>query len=748
MSEEFSEKIIDSFLEEMLTEQTPPDLSARISAAWLREQQLVLATPVVAPPSLQATATPGVLAPSRKPVRRLSKLRSPRRPRPSVNFQRNVVAVLLATGACGMLAVLGTLWIQQQSKPPLAKTQQSELRVEEGTIDNGSAGPLWASNTRPGSPTQSPITPQAVSGSESIESTGGATPLEIDNLPFALDKKPSTTATADVGNTNAILNLPSTTLPPPLNDVEIVRSIDQRMAQLWRALNVVPTAELPLNARLARVAQRLTNQPVLSDARAKLDMPKLVKELTGTPHFSQFWGEKLVAAWVGRSPLSVDDPRLKLSQHHMAEFISSGRPFNQIAIELLGGPIEARSTAPADNQGDTSLSATFVSALAGNGNHRLAARIGSSLLDANITCVRCHDNQSAEVASGTDVQTQVARQDVYWSLIAVLQGIDVQSGTGQPRVAVDRQSQMLAAGKPLVAYYDLLDGRLQAAQPLLPNGQPWNQHVPRAEPNAGPRAALAHWISQSSALDNALVNQVWRIVFGRPLVPHVTWSGSDPLEPMAQRSRRELQLFLAAQFRTHGHDLPRLVGWLVQSNAFSRENIQLNHAQWLDATDEELRRWQLADLNFAAGPLPPPTPEASSLEQSLAAVIQWKGDSLPSADSPRDTALAQPVPSLPRSENSRRRQAEKQTRAAFPGVSYALYGELPRAADTAFVSQLLASERLSWAQCVEHIVLLNASNAVSGRVRHLADELLRLRHGDARAALLDLLWAVRNSDSI
>lgn len=752
MNEKHSEQIIDSFLQEMLTGQSPPDLSAQIVEAWEREQHLVRATPVAAPHSVtvhQVAAAQGPLwsstrSPS-KPARRRS--------RSAASFERNAIAAALAAVAGGLLVVLGSYWLTSASEDSLPVANQSDAlpaALAANQAEDKTSQPVLASQVAPAD-SNSELT--RALPSTSGDSNPGAAPtrevLKIDDLPFALDASSSgTRAEASAG---PLPELATQSQAPRLSDAEIIRGIDQRLSQLWRDLNLVPAGQLPPQQRVVRVAQLLTNQAKAEQTLAALEasggrseLSELVAQLTQTNEFAETWGKHFTRVWFGQSSLSGDDRRVQAAQRHVSKFISSQQPFNQIAIELLGGPVGEGGSVATDGAA-ASLSETLVSALAGNGNHRLVTRIGNDLLDTNLTCVRCHDSNL--VAPGSAGISPVATQEVYWSLVALLQGIEVNIGEDKVRRGVDRQVQLLASGKPLVAYYDLLDGRLQAAQPLLPDGTRWNQpRSAQSELAAQPRDALAQWLSQSNGLDRSTVNHVWRALFGSPLVSSIAWSGDDPVEQLSLRARRELQLFLADQYRQHNHDLSRLISWIVQSDAIARRPLELSQAQWLAADEAQLRQLQLGQLNFAVGRPPAIAPGSNSLEDSLVTVLKWKSELQPSAANASDVTLAQPLPSVNPTEGSRRAAAAGLQRSQLKSVSYALFGEQPSPADEYLVKRLLASPRLSWEQCVEHVALLNPLNVLNGRIKHLADELLQQHSGNARAALLDLLWAVRNSD--
>ena len=257
-----------------------------------------------------------------------------------------------------------------------------------------------------------------------------------------------------------------------------------------------------------------------------------------------------------------------------------------------------------------------------------------------------------------------------------------------------------------------------------------------------PRQALAEWLSQSPAADAATVNQVWKMVFGQALVSHDPWQVASPIEQQVQAQRSALQRLLAQQYRAHGHDLKQLVGWIVRSDALSRQTTQPNRAQWLTASTEELQHWQLAQANFAAGVSPSSSTTDSTLEKALLTVLQWREQP---SNGTVETTLAQPTPSLSSTGNPQQPPVgEADHSETTSALEERHHLDFPPASDIALVEHLLASRRLSWENCVEHVAGLAAHRLPDSRFQSLADELLRHHHGNARATLLDLLWAVQH----
>lgn len=737
------EKVFDYFLRELVGGQPPPDLSVRIATAWSREQAGLAFPPAHSTSSLRV---PAQLVPAR-PVRAGQatvddpSLASNPQPRHGTSLRRNVIATLLALCACGLLALLSWRLVEQdrhlaQRLFDLAPFQSSSSPSNRGATQSptGPSEPVLAANGQPSDATESASPHQAGSaqGTGAIDGQTQSFPLDSGLASGGPLPITSTESTASIGD------------EPRLDNQQIVAQIDKRLANLWQELSITPSEQLNHAERAQRISLVLTGQPAINPAS---DLEQLISEATDSLPFARKWADQFVALWLANSRLPKDDVRLQAFRKHFASNIYDGRPWNTAPGELLGGTIASGSSSQ-DTVQDT-VTSTFVSALAGDGNHRLVAAIGSSFLDVNLSCVRCHDTSSTtsaieQPALARSPREMAERQTTYWSLTAMLQGIDARAGAEGMRVAVDRQAELLAAGKPLTAYYDLLDGRLQVAEPGLPDGQAWQSTSPAG---GEPRQALAEWLSQSPAADDATVNQVWEMVFGQALVSQAPWPVDSRPEVQVQAvqvqaERAELQQLLAQQYRAHGHDLKQLVGWIVRSDALRRQTIQPNRAQWLAASAEQLRQWQVAQANFATGPRPSSLAADTSLEKTLLTVLKWREQS---ASGNVETTLGQPVPRSPSPANPPQLSGSDASQAETTHELAERHQlDSPPASDVALVEHLLASQRLSWENCVEHVAGLAPRHLRSSRFQSLADELLRHHNGDAHATLLDLLWAVRH----
>lgn len=743
--ESATEQVFDYFLKEMVSGQSPPDLSSRIATAWVREQaglatpaersiasqrssarlahpQLVRARPVHAQQPVQVMPVPNDQTTTGEPI-----VATRPQPRHGTSLRRNVIATLLALCACGLLALLSWRLVEQdrQLAQRLFELFPSPSHKAAAHPRTESSEPMLAASGQPtdASESASPNSAGVAQASETIDGQAQSFPLDSGLANNRLIPVVSAESTANTGD------------PPRLDNQQIVAQIDKHLANLWQGLSITPSKRLNHAERAQRISLVLTGQPAIDPDS---DLEQLISEATDSLPFARKWADQFVALWLANSRLPKGDVRLHALKKHFASNIYDGRPWSAAPGELLGGTIAGGSS------GQDAATSTFFSALAGDGNHRMVAAIGSSFLDVNLSCVRCHDASSTSPAIEQPASVRwpaqmTERQSAYWSLAAMLQGIDARTDEEGTRVAVDRQAELLAAGKPLTTYYDLLDGRLQVAEPGLPDGQAWQS---MSAASGVPRQALAEWLSLSPAADAATVNQVWKMVFGQALVSHAPWHADSSREAQVQAQRGELQRLLAQQYRAHGHDLKQLVGWIVLSDALGRQTTQPTRAQWLAASAGQLQQWQLAQENFATGAKPISSTVDSSLEKTLLAVLKWREQP---ENGSVETTLAQPALSPSSSAKPPRPSAgDVDQTETIHELAERHQLDFPAASDIALVEHLLASERLSWKNCVEHVAGLAPYRLRDTRFQALADELLRHHNGDARATLLDLLWAVRH----
>ncbi len=724
INSEWSDPVFDSLLEEAVSGRRPPDLRARIANAWRQEQagRIPLPSPsvvgaigaageLIAPPVVEQQARAAKSNAWRATVGATSGpaglSSEPNTKRPSYAWQ-----VLLVIAASGVLIACAVQW-----RSAFAPAENAIAGVTKKAT-NTNLGPQdgRANTVASSSPPVSPAVRTANDDSSKANLAGGENEknekLALENVPFANR------------NTNVAesprLNAKKPALPG-LNDQQIVELIDTQLATLWQRMKVVPAAKMDEMRLVQLLSKTLAGQDLpaafmaeLVDFKPAERRERVIAQAMDSQAFARRWAAEITSQWTRGGGLARDSAPVQRLEEFLSSGIAGARPWNEVVTQALAG----QSTA-----GDV-----LISSLAGRGNHRLVTRLSGSFLDSSLACVRCHEAKN----SGSDAKSQ----DQYWSMVALLIGLDVRT-TEVPdeRSAVDMQAKLFAAEQQPSLFFERPDGTLEAAKFILPDGQPW-QSIAGA---SSPRAALASWIGNSAQADEAVVNQVWQVVFGRPLV-----ATNAILDDVGAAERTELQQLLAQQFRANGRRLPQLIGWIVRSDAFARDAIMVDQNRWLQAPDSDIENWHLAEMTFAARTSLGQQAVKGGLENALAAATRWNqtiGSGSSSVQGNGPIVLAQPSV-----DSKVKSKTPVKTDIVMPAVGYAIHRGRLSSEQRTYISRLVASDKLTWEQKVEHIVSLSPNQSAGSNVKRISDELLKSLN-DPSAVLTELLWAVQNADA-
>ncbi|GAB5406504.1 MAG: hypothetical protein Aurels2KO_47350 [Aureliella sp.] len=712
MNNDYSDQILESMLEESLGGKTPPDLSDRILAAWQKEKvtgQQQQSSSVETDAPLAANSKPAptqkpivaeVVRPAQAPTTRpaaASSHKSVSAPERSINWRAmlatSAVAALLLTGWALRDQFLGSSSSQQASTSPdaLGSTGDADGRpTPEPAVAADPAVSLA------GSPAKNSVDPV-----DNPPRRTGAQALPLDDLPFG----PS-----------AASNVPAKQLATsdddvkPLSDEVIVSTINNYLDNMWTQSGIKPTEELPQSEWIEKASQRLLGSKDVNLAASTATRSDAVRQFVSSPGFAKTWSEKLAAAWLEQSPGQFNKDAATEIRSAIQSRLRAGTNFGAVATDLLGGDLTAKGPSQA-----------FVGSLAGGGNHSLLRRIGTHFLGANLGCVQCHDRgaESSELAAPA-----LDQQEGYWSLIAMLRGVDIRVDDSGRRVPVDKQVELFNRKRQHNEFFELPDGRMKAAVARLPDGKQWSPG------NETPRQALAQWISQSQEFDLAIANQAWKLATGEAIVYDASYPDFAALE-----SRQQLLQLLAQQYRANGRSVQKLATWIVFSEAFDRKPLELNAEQLLVASESDLEHAKLMRRLFAADNA---TEKSLPVERNLMLAANFRrpttGDEITLAQ-PSATAV---VP--------KQRPKPKQSKEPSPEqLDFTLGADHVSFANAQYIDSLLETKRLTWEQRVGHVVLLDSHARVSDRVKQLANTLLQHHNGDSRAALLDLLWAVKRS---
>ncbi len=250
--------------------------------------------------------------------------------------------------------------------------------------------------------------------------------------------------------------------------------------------------------------------------------------------FADYVGERMARAYVGTESGPFLFYRRRRFVAWLADAVAQNRPYDQLVRELIADDglwtdkpatnfVSVTSQQDKDNQPDPV---------------RLAGRVTRAFLGLRLDCAQCHDHPFApwvkgdfEGLSAFFGQTHIGFKGIY-------------EGTGDYEV-VDRKTQTNRVVDPHVPF---------APELLTDQGNR--------------RQQLALWITnaRNPYFARAIVNRVWALMIGRPLVEPVDNLPVDGQVPEA------LQL-LADDFSANGYDLRRLIRAIAGTRAFRMDSV-------------------------------------------------------------------------------------------------------------------------------------------------------------------------------
>ena len=335
---------------------------------------------------------------------------------------------------------------------------------------------------------------------------------------------------------------------------DVVRKLNSSLAQEWSRLNLQPAKRAADLVIVRRLALALTGTiPSLQEIRqfeAYSGEERLSWWLSGVfadRRYADYFAERLARSYVG----TEDGPFILYRRHRFVSWLgdelAKNRPYDEIVRNLITAH-GLWTDKPATNF-------TTVTLDQGNKNEpnpeRLAGRVTRAFLGVRLDCAQCH-NHPFEKWKQTDFHGLAA---FFGQVHQGLTGI--YDGEGD---------------------YKMENRKTGNREPIGP-AVPFLAHLLPAEGTL--RERLATWVThpQNPYFAQAIVNRVWALMLGRPLV--------DPVDNIPTNIELPAALkLLSADFAVHGYDLQRLIQIITATDAF-----QLDSAAEHEITDAHESAW-------------------------------------------------------------------------------------------------------------------------------------------------------------
>jgi hypothetical protein len=741
VSKDYREQILDSCLQEALSGQSPPDLSARIlqtlaaTGHTVRPQTPPQVVPVQPSSVVGSNGSHGV--PRQKmrnrpiPIVAVSQPAQPtplglasaaqRRRQRDRSWYKAVsgiavaaAVVLIAVGIVVIKSRFATdvpdLQIASRPAPVPAPTNPND----SPSANAGSLAQAPGGSERQGrTPEPQAPKPRTAAVAESSADGFGETVV-----PFG---QPRTIPT-DSPSESSQQRIVAQAAPRP--DAEIVADINRLVRQMWDEHSAQPSESATDAEWCRRAYLRLVGRiPTVSElelftSSGNLDKrDKLLDQLLASREFSENWASIFTNILIGRTGGTGEGELATRDglRQYLETALVNGKPYNEIVYELLAA--EGSNSAGSD---DYNGAVNFLLSVHDAQGTLATARACQALLGRQIRCVQCHDHPTDDGW----------RQRDFWAMNAFFRQMHVQRDpqTGASRlVDIDFKGEGTGDLAEAEIYYEDLSGYQRAAYPAFPGAPEISKSGAVAESSR--RRVLAELVASSDGLSRALTNRVWAQFFGfgftRPI---------DDMGPHNPPTHPELVELMAEQFAAHQYDLRALVRWVAASEPFGLSS--------------RTRADQLADLPEAGG-----TPlfsryytrrlEPEEVYNSLLVAARTPGrESAGLLQNPQEW-LGQFAQNMDTDEGNERVAFSGDLRQSLAMMNGPLMRQVTGTAEGTVLRRVIDSQ-MSAAEKVEHLFLASVARKPTKKELDVSLKMIASRDKPA-AALQDIWWALLNS---
>jgi hypothetical protein len=335
----------------------------------------------------------------------------------------------------------------------------------------------------------------------------------------------------------------------------LIDQIDREFEQHWQdnGLEVAPRADDLAIAR--RLSLGLTGTvPSLEEIRVLQSLPDdqrlewWLSRLLEDRRYADYVAERLARAYVGTENGPFIVFRRRRFTTWLSDHLHKNEPYDKIVRSLISG-----TGIMTDSPSVNFLTVTVNEDDGGQPDPiRLAGRTTRAFLGMRIDCLQCHDDNLGTMNLGTLDDSRGGLQSDFHHLAAFY-------------------------GDVTFSFFGIRDGEEAYEYQYLDADQPETiaartPFLPELRPEDGTdRQQLAAWVThkQNKPFARAIVNRVWAIVFGKPLV--------DPVDEIPLYETEDIKFppgleTLAADFVEHGCDLRRLIRLVVGTRAFQLDS--------------------------------------------------------------------------------------------------------------------------------------------------------------------------------
>lgn len=573
------DRILEACLEEVLGEQTPPDLSDRIlNALAARADRMAVPLPGEAPPPVPIPLRERV-SPAPAPSAGRSSWQKP------AWFAAAVAAgLLIAAAGYGLLHETADRpaehdLVQQPHKLPAESITRSEGGQAEHAPQNPqqpAPRPDESMIAAPSSAANSPTTTAPLPKNPPAPKPGAVvtSPPPVIEPPIEKPKAPGRMSVPQIASGSR-------------TDEEIVAEINGLVRARWTVEGIKPAVAASEAEWCRRVYLDVVGRvPTLEETsrylaqrgpqkRARL-IDRLLNSDTGVEEYARNWTNIWSSLLIGRTSQAESVINREGMQQYLRRALLRNKPYDELVGELVSA--EGVNTPGAEGFNGA---VNFVLGNLDVNGVPVTAKTARLFLGVQVQCTQCHNHPFNDWKQGRFWELNAFfRQTKAIGDVAVVDGSAASSDPSSEATvspdAAPRRANAIAARVADVdfygegdardddaeIYYEERSGRLKAAYPVFFDGTEIARSGELSQVNR--RKELARLVTGSPRFAEAAVNRVWSHFFGHGFTRPI-----DDMGPHNPPTHPELLERLAREFAAGGYDLKSLVRWIALSEAYA-----------------------------------------------------------------------------------------------------------------------------------------------------------------------------------
>jgi hypothetical protein len=511
--------------------------------------------------------------------------------------------------------------------------------------------------------------------------------------------------------------------------------INRHIKQHWEAHQLAPSTEATDGEWCRRVYLDILGRiPSVAELETFLHLPRaqrkqnLVDRLLGDESIEEYarnWTTLWTNVLIGRTGGTERRTLVNRAglQQSLRRALVRNMPYDRMVYELVA----ATGVSKPGEEGFNG----FVNFMAGNLDEnavQATAKTSQIFLGIQVQCTQCHNHPFNNW-----------KQNQFWELNAFFrQTRALRRFAGRRDIeSIELVNQDFAGetNQPgeAVLFYELRNGLSKAAYPAFVDGTPLASNTGYVD-QVDRRTELARLIVGYETMPQALVNRIWAHFLGYGFTKPI-----DDLGPHNPPTHPELLQELSAEFKNRGFDLKALMRWIVLSEPYALSSKATSRNKQDDPGLGErpaFSRFYLRQMR------------AEELYESL--LVATEADQTATSYEEREKNKREWLSQFATAFGTDDNEETTTFDGTIPQTLMMMNGDLMEKATNidkgSFLYRVATDPKMNNAAKTRRLYEAALARQPSTRELSLANELLKLRKGDAAAALQDVWWALLNSN--